>query len=81
MKPLAHVKYNLVFGAHVSTTVLPCIVEVLFNQDLALDQMQRLTLCGFYAPYFVLPIVMVIDSYLRINKLLSASTLTNKKTR
>lgn len=61
----------IVYGAHVATTVLPTIVEVLFNPKYDLDQTERLVLCGFYGPYFVLPVIMIVDSYIRINKYLN----------
>lgn len=66
----------LVYGAHVATTVLPSLVEVLLNPELKLNQTERLTLTGFYVPYFILPIIMVIDSYIQINKYLNVTTAT-----
>ncbi|GAA5817302.1 hypothetical protein MFLAVUS_010846 [Mucor flavus] len=65
-----------IYGAHVATTVLPTIVEVLFNPKYDLDQTERLVLCGFYGPYFVLPLIMIIDSYIRINKYLNVAVPT-----
>ncbi|KAI9311653.1 transmembrane protein 6/97 [Dichotomocladium elegans] len=62
----------IVYGAHVATTVIPCIAETVFNQHFELTQMERLTLCGFYLPYFIIPCIMMIDSYRRVSKALMA---------
>ncbi|KAI9472249.1 MAG: transmembrane protein 6/97 [Benjaminiella poitrasii] len=61
-----------VYGSHVATTVLPSILEVLLNPDLKLNQTERFILCGFYAPYFILPAIMLIDSFIRVNKYMKA---------
>lgn len=76
-------KLYIVYGSHVATTVLPTIVEVLFNTKYNLDRTERLVLCGFYVPYFILPVVMVIDSSIRLNKYLNVTvpTPTITKTR
>ncbi|ORX49896.1 hypothetical protein DM01DRAFT_1409346 [Hesseltinella vesiculosa] len=56
----------LVYSSHVATTVWPSLVEVLLNPAHDLTQQERYTLAGFYLPYFVLPLVMLVDSYGRI---------------
>lgn len=59
--------FFVVYGAHVATTVLPTIAEVLFNTELNLSPVERYTLLGFYAPYFLLPLIMVVDSFFKVN--------------
>ncbi|RCH96345.1 Transmembrane protein 97, partial [Rhizopus stolonifer] len=66
----------VVYGAHVSTTVLPTIVEVMLNPVHALDNKERWALFGFYFPYFILPLIMLIDSYIRIHQFISLSQKT-----
>lgn len=76
---LYHLTHRVVYGSHVATTVLPTITEVLLNSKYNLDQNERLVLCGFYAPYFILPVIMVIDSSIRLNKYLSVTSPTKTK--
>lgn len=47
--------------------MLPTIAEVLLNTELKLNQTERYTLLGFYAPYFILPLIMLVDSSIRVN--------------
>ncbi|CAO3654226.1 unnamed protein product [Mucor hiemalis] len=65
-----------IYGAHVATTVLPSLAEVLLNPNLKLDQTERLTLSAFYAPYFLLPLIMIVDLYIQVNKYLNAAPQT-----
>ncbi|KAI8984342.1 transmembrane protein 6/97 [Mycotypha africana] len=62
------------YGAHVATTVLPSVVEILCSPTFKLTQIERYILCAFYVPYFCLPVIMVIDSYYRINSYLRMNT-------
>ncbi|KAI8074569.1 transmembrane protein 6/97 [Gongronella butleri] len=64
--------WQVVYGAHVATTVWPTLFEVLLNPVHALSQQERFTLVGFYLPYFILPLIMLIDSYRRVSKALAA---------
>ncbi|CAO3639237.1 unnamed protein product [Mucor hiemalis] len=58
-----------IYGAHVMTTVLPCLVELFFNQELfGLSDIQRNCLLGLYAPYFLIPCLGLVDSFFRIHK-------------
>ncbi|KAI8360817.1 transmembrane protein 6/97 [Blakeslea trispora] len=66
--------------AHVATTVLPLLVEVLFNVAHKLDSVEKIVLCGFYGPYFALPCIMLVDSFLRINNRLGAISKLHQKT-
>ncbi|KAG1095385.1 hypothetical protein G6F42_018563 [Rhizopus arrhizus] len=67
-----------IYGAHVATTVLPTIAEVLFNEALDLNTAERQTLFGFYAPYFILPLIITVDSFVRINNYLKVDVSTKK---
>ncbi|GAN04293.1 transmembrane protein 97 [Mucor ambiguus] len=67
-----------IYGAHVATTVLPTIAEVVFNETLNLNTAERQTLIGFYAPYFILPLIMMVDSFIRINSYLKVDVSTKK---
>ncbi|KAG1171448.1 hypothetical protein G6F70_007034 [Rhizopus microsporus] len=57
-----------VYGAHVATTVIPTIAEVMFNPKYPLVASERLTLFGFYFPYFLLPLIMAIDSCIVVHQ-------------
>lgn len=70
--------HSIVYGAHVATTVLPTIAEVLFNEALDLNTAERQTLFGFYAPYFILPLIITVDSFVRINNYLKVDVSTKK---
>lgn len=51
------------------TTVLPILVEFIFNQEkYGLLDFQRNTLIFLYSPYFLIPCLGVIDSSIRITK-------------
>ncbi|CAO3648840.1 unnamed protein product [Cunninghamella blakesleeana] len=70
-KNCIHIRLGLIaYGSHVATTVLPTIAEVLFNPTYSLTITERLTLVSFYFPYFFLPLIMLVDSYLRISSVL-----------
>ncbi|KAI9483414.1 MAG: hypothetical protein EXX96DRAFT_558130 [Benjaminiella poitrasii] len=63
-----------VYGAHVMTTVIPCLVEILFNQEhYGLTDIQRNCILGLYFPYFLIPLVGLVDSYIRITKVIRAN--------
>ncbi|CEP19199.1 hypothetical protein [Parasitella parasitica] len=67
-----------IYGAHVATTVLPTIAEVLLNEKLNLSTVERHTLIGFYAPYFILPLVMLVDSFVYVNRYMKVDNLAKK---
>ncbi|CAO3654273.1 unnamed protein product [Cunninghamella echinulata] len=70
-KNCIHIRLGLVaYGAHVATTVLPTLAEVYFNPTFNLTISERLTLISFYFPYFLLPLIMLFDSYLRVSSAL-----------
>lgn len=63
----------LVYGSHVVTTVIPCLAEVLFgSSSLTFDE--RLTISGFYLPYLIIPLMILIDSYRRVSAILSTKS-------
>ncbi|GFO48017.1 transmembrane protein 97 [Plakobranchus ocellatus] len=58
----------LVYGTHVATTLIPIIANV-FLQDFSSSKVpgprnlnERLRLISFYTPYFVIPVILVLDS-------------------
>ncbi|KAI8967749.1 transmembrane protein 6/97, partial [Mycotypha africana] len=58
-----------VYGAHVMTTVIPCLAEIYLNQKLFdLSDLQRNMLLCLYFPYFLIPLVGLVDSFIRIQK-------------
>ncbi|KAI8985112.1 transmembrane protein 6/97 [Pilobolus umbonatus] len=59
-----------VYGSHVATTVIASLAEVMFNDKYGLTVNEQYVLCGFYIPYLIIPILMVIDSSYRINRLI-----------
>ncbi|KAI8640316.1 transmembrane protein 6/97 [Parasitella parasitica] len=67
-----------IYGAHVATTVLPTIAEVLLNEKLNLSTVERHTLIGFYAPYFILPLIMLVDSFVRVNRYIKVDNFAKK---
>ncbi|EIE81260.1 hypothetical protein RO3G_05965 [Rhizopus delemar RA 99-880] len=68
-----------VYGAHVTTTVLPTLAEVMLNPTYSLVSQERWVLFGFYFPYFLLPFIMLIDSYRCVNQ--SISLAQSKKSK
>ncbi|CDS06816.1 hypothetical protein LRAMOSA09341 [Lichtheimia ramosa] len=63
----------IVYGSHVVTTVIPCLAEVLFgSSSLTFDE--RLTISGFYLPYLIIPLMILIDSYRRVSAILSTKS-------
>ncbi|CDH61039.1 transmembrane protein 97 [Lichtheimia corymbifera JMRC:FSU:9682] len=68
----------LVYGTHVATTVIPCLAELFFgSSSLTFDE--RLTISGFYFPYFIIPLVILIDSYCRVSAALSTKSTLKKE--
>ena len=49
----------IIYGSHVATTVLAILTEFAYSP--ALTQEQRLTLFGFYLPYLLVPVALVLD--------------------
>ncbi|KAI8094889.1 transmembrane protein 6/97 [Gilbertella persicaria] len=74
LKNTQHLRFPLaIYGAHVATTVLPLLAEVLLNPEHKLNWTEKVILCGFYGPYFALPCIMLIDSFIRVNTTLKAA--------
>ncbi|GAA5815321.1 hypothetical protein MFLAVUS_008827 [Mucor flavus] len=58
-----------IYGAHVMTTVIPCLAEIVFNQEMyGLSNAQRNIIFFLYFPYFLIPLVGLIDASIRITK-------------
>ncbi|KAI9272578.1 transmembrane protein 6/97 [Sporodiniella umbellata] len=79
MKDSKYIRLPLaVYAAHVTTTVLPTLAEVMLNPKHQLAKQERWTLFAFYFPYFILPLIMLFDSYTQVNQLISSSQQTKK---
>jgi EXPERA (EXPanded EBP superfamily) len=67
------------YGAHVATTVWAILAEFLFSPRI--DNNQKATLIGFYAPYFVVPLAfsLILASKEEIWADNSKSSITAKK--
>ena len=56
----------IVYSSHVATTVWPIIAHVLFSDyskssiPAPVTQSEKLTLCAIYAPYFIIPIMILL---------------------
>ena len=72
----------LIYGASTVTTTLPCLTVLLSTpitstQTIAagvysITESQRLLLLSSYLPFFLIPLFMMLDMTLRINKLVQA---------
>ncbi|OBZ90619.1 Transmembrane protein 97 [Choanephora cucurbitarum] len=81
LKNSQHLQLPLaIYSAHVATTVLPLLAEILFNTSHKLDSAQKVVLCGFYGPYFVLPCIMLVDSFSQIKSALGTASKPHLKT-
>ncbi|KAI9496865.1 transmembrane protein 6/97 [Zychaea mexicana] len=68
----------IVYASHVATTLAPTLAELLYNPEYGLTDMERYTLCGFYLPYLIIPLMILIDSYVRISKVISPASTHSK---
>jgi len=48
----------IIYGTHVATTVWPILTEILLSHTLG--SLDKLVLCSFYVPYFVIPFSLLI---------------------
>lgn len=65
---------SLVYCAHVMTTVLPCLAEIALNTAAyGLEEYQRNIILMLYSPYFFIPLIGLVDSYMRITKKIKAN--------
>ena len=71
----------IAYGAHVSTTVIPILTE--FMESAELDLNQKLTLFGFYGPFLIVPLTLMIHMCVNDNLFGRNDTEVNssKKTR
>ncbi len=49
---------SIIYGAHVSTTVIPILSEIIFSKDT--PEEHKLTLVGFYLPYLLIPVILTL---------------------
>lgn len=63
------------------TTVVPCLTEIAFNTSFGLEDYQRNILLMLYSPYFFIPLIGLVDSYIRITNRLKSkdAALIEKK--
>lgn len=65
----------LAYGAAASTTTATCLIDLLFgSHDSPLNTRQLLFLLSSYVPFFLIPLTILLDMYLRISTLLKASS-------
>ncbi|KAJ2157016.1 Transmembrane protein 97 [Coemansia sp. RSA 552] len=76
--PRRHLPF-LVYGAHVSTTVVPILATLLFG-DIDRSASERLVLVGLYAPYLAIPLAITYTSFAACTRALSAAHPLKAKT-
>ncbi|CAM0139984.1 Transmembrane protein 97 [Umbelopsis sp. WA50703] len=66
----------LTYGTHVATTVIPCLAELAFGtaSQATLTSAERYTLIGFYIPYLLIPVTMVVDSYFKVSSMIRSDS-------
>ncbi|KAI9275928.1 transmembrane protein 6/97 [Phascolomyces articulosus] len=70
-----HVRVGLmVYASHVATTMVPIFAELFFNPGFGLSESEIWTLFGFYVPYLIIPLTILIDSYIRVSKAISGAS-------
>ena len=57
----------LVYGTHVATTVIPCLAEIAWGSKL--NYFQTFGLLSLYLPYFLIPLLAIIDSVITLHQL------------
>ena len=62
---------NAVYASHVATTMVPIIAELFYNTEFGLSQNEIWILFGFYVPYLILPLMILVDSYIRVTNAIS----------
>jgi multisubunit Na+/H+ antiporter MnhE subunit len=67
----------IVYGAHVATTVVPILAELVLNQvKYGLSDFQRNCMLVLYVPFFLVPVLAVIDSSIRVTKMIKQNDPT-----
>ncbi|KAI7856555.1 transmembrane protein 6/97 [Circinella umbellata] len=61
----------IVYASHVATTMVPIIAELFYNTEFGLSQNEIWILFGFYVPYLILPLMILVDSYIRVTNAIS----------
>jgi hypothetical protein len=49
---------SIIYGAHVSTTVIPILSEIVFSREILL--IEKCTLLSFYTPYLLIPMTLLL---------------------
>ncbi|KAG0748804.1 hypothetical protein G6F57_004858 [Rhizopus arrhizus] len=57
----------VVYGTHVATTVIPCLAEIAWGSKL--NYFQTFGLLSLYLPYFLIPLLAIIDSVITLHQL------------
>ncbi|KAG0148280.1 hypothetical protein CROQUDRAFT_75529 [Cronartium quercuum f. sp. fusiforme G11] len=71
----------LAYGAAATTTTATCLVDLCFGSDsMSLTTEQFILLLSSYVPFFLIPLIILIDMYLRIATLLKAASKKHKTT-
>ncbi|KAI8333614.1 transmembrane protein 6/97 [Chlamydoabsidia padenii] len=63
----------IVYGAHVVTTVVPLLGELILNPL----HVNRVMLLAIYSPYFLIPLLILVDSYRRVSSALTPKIKPN----
>ncbi|RIA97577.1 transmembrane protein 97, partial [Glomus cerebriforme] len=69
----------LVYSSHVTTTTFACLVELLFTKYEGLTDSQRNLLISFYFPYFLIPLVCMINSFIKLRMMENLSLQRKNK--
>ena len=62
---------NIAYASHVATTMVPIIAELFYNTEYGITENEIWTLFGFYVPYLIIPLMILVDSYIRVTKAIS----------
>ncbi|CAG8552411.1 5776_t:CDS:2 [Diversispora eburnea] len=63
----------LAYSVHVVTVTTICLSVIYFGDHEGLQEDQRNFLVAAYSPYFFIPLICLIDSFLKIQQLITAA--------
>ncbi|KAI8071304.1 hypothetical protein BC940DRAFT_234890 [Gongronella butleri] len=69
----------VVYGAHVVTTLMPIMLELIANAAYNLTSTQRTMLLAIYSPYLIIPALILYDGYSRVTAALALVPVSKKK--
>ncbi|RHZ49159.1 hypothetical protein Glove_529g44 [Diversispora epigaea] len=69
----------LAYSAHVVTVSSICLSVIYFGNHEGLREDQRKFLLGAYFPYFIIPLICLIDSFSKIQRLITSNVTLEKK--